>query len=198
LISLVTRLYHARRGDIRVFGHSLREKPSAALAAIGVVFQQPTLDLDLTVRQNLRYHASLYGLSSREADARIGDELARLGVADLISGKVRVLSGGQRRRVEIARALLHSPRLLILDEPTVGLDAASRHAILAHVRSLCRERGLAALWATHLMDEVEDADEVVILHDGEVLRTGPACEISRSLDVGGIGEAFLKLAKVAA
>jgi ABC-2 type transport system ATP-binding protein len=190
LFSLATRLYHARTGDIRVFGRLVRDEPYAALALMGVVFQDPTLDLDLTVRENLRYQAALYGLPRAEADARGEAELARLGVAGRLDDKVRALSGGLRRRVEVARALLHGPRLLLLDEPTVGLDLATRRALLAHVRALCAERGIASLWATHLMDEVEDEDPVVLLHEGRVLRAGRAAELRGEAT---LAEAFLAL-----
>jgi ABC-2 type transport system ATP-binding protein len=196
LLSLVTRLYHARRGDIRVFGHDLRSQPSAALAAMGVVFQQPTLDLDLSVAENLRYHAALHGLTPGEGRTRAEAELARLGVQDRAHDRVRALSGGLRRRVEIARALIHQPRLLLLDEPTVGLDIAAREAILGHVRGLCRERGLAVLWATHLMDEVDGGDRLVLLHRGSVLRAGRAGEV-----LGGfanMADAFMALTREAA
>ena len=190
LFSLATRLYHAGSGTIRVFGRSIRDEPLAALALMGVVFQEPSLDLDLTVRENLRYQAALYGLPRPEAEERGQAELARLGVAGRLDDRVRALSGGLRRRVEIARALLHEPRVLLLDEPTVGLDLATRRALLAHVRALCRERGIAALWATHLMDEIEDADPVVLLHEGRVLRAGRAAELRGKATVA---EAFLAL-----
>jgi ABC-2 type transport system ATP-binding protein len=197
LLSLVTRLYHARRGVIRVFGHDLRQEPSAALAAIGIVFQQLTLDLDLTVTENLRYHAALHGLSPRQGRVRSQAELARLDVGDRAHDRVRALSGGLRRRVEIARALIHEPRLLLLDEPTVGLDLAARQAILKHVRGLCRARGLAVLWATHLMDEVEAGDEVVLLHRGSVLRSSRADTILADAGTASMAEAFMALTREA-
>jgi ABC-2 type transport system ATP-binding protein len=174
LFSLATRLYLQREGVIRVFGMDIREHASQCLRQIGVVFQQPTLDLDLTVEQNLFYHAALHGLSHREAELRMAVEIERVGLADQRRDKVRQISGGQRRRVEIARCLLHRPRLLLLDEPTVGLDIASRQFMLDHVRRLCREEGLAALWATHLIDEVGDGARVVVLHRGEVRASGAA------------------------
>ena len=177
LFSLATRLYAQAEGTIRVFGIDIRANPSDCLRQIGVVFQQPTLDLDLSVEQNLYYHAALHGLSHRQAKVRIDAETPRVGLADRLKDKVRRLSGGQRRRVEIARALLHQPRLLLLDEPTVGLDIESRQFLLDHVRGLCREEGIAALWATHLIDEVGEGAKVVVLHKGEVLAAGPAGEV---------------------
>jgi ABC-2 type transport system ATP-binding protein len=111
----------------------------------------------------------LHGLSSAEARRRIGEELDRLGVADRINERVRSLSGGMRRRAEIARALLHRPDLLLLDEPTAGLDVETRQSILAHVRGLCAERGTTVLWTTHLMDEVEDADMAIRLEQGRLV-----------------------------
>ena len=177
LFSLATRLYVQREGVIRIFGMDIREYPSQCLRQIGVVFQQPTLDLDLTVEQNLLYHASLLGLSHREAAQRGAVEMERVGLADQRRDKVRQLSGGQRRRVEIARCLLHGPRLLLLDEPTVGLDIASRQFMLDHTRRLCREEGIAALWATHLIDEVGEGARVVVLHKGEVRAVGEAAQL---------------------
>ena len=172
LFSLITRLYSNRTGAIRIFGFDLRRQPPRALERIGVVFQQPTLDLDLTVRQNLRYHGGLHGMAPSDCEARAREELARIGLAERADDKVRALSGGQRRRVEIARALIHRPNLLLLDEPTVGLDTESRRQILGHVRALCREQGLAVLWATHLLDEARDEDSVVILHQGRLRASG--------------------------
>ena len=177
LFSLATRLYLQREGVIRIFGMDIREHPSECLRRIGVVFQQPTLDLDLTVEQNLLYHASLHGLSHWEAVQRGAVEMERVGLVERRRDKVRQLSGGQRRRVEIARCLLHRPRLLLLDEPTVGLDIASRQFMLDHTRRLCREEGIAALWATHLIDEVGEGAKVVVLHKGEVRAVGPAAQL---------------------
>ena len=133
LISLTTGLYSAQQGDIRIFGYSIRCNPLPALASLGVVFQMPTLDLDLTVDQNMTYHGALHGLSRREARERAFEELERFGVNDRQDDKVRSLSGGLRQRVEIARALLHRPKLLTVDEATAGLDVAGRQLLLTHV-----------------------------------------------------------------
>jgi len=193
LFNLVTRLYNSRSGSIRVFGSEVRERPSKALAQIGVVFQQRTLDLDLSVEQNLFYHAALHGMPGGRARSRIDAELARLGLSERAHDKVRQLSGGQLRRVEIARALLHQPRLLLFDEPTVGLDIGSRQDILDHVRGLVTEDRYALLWATHLIDEVIPGNRVVVLHQGRVVATGEVGEVVRRAGADDLREAFARL-----
>ena len=154
-----------------------------------------TLDLDLTVLQNLIYHGALHGLSRGEARRRAEAELARAGLAERAGDKVRRLSGGQMRRIEIARALLHRPKLLLLDEPTVGLDISARQDILERVRGLCRDEGLAVLWATHLIDEVLPENQVVILHQGAVLDSGTAAEVAARAGAEDIRAAFTELTR---
>lgn len=176
LFALLTRLFSAPRGQISLAGHDLARHPRAALAAMGVVFQQPTLDLDLTVRRNLLYFAALHGLSGREAERRATEALERLGMAERATETVRALNGGHRRRMELARALIHRPRVLLLDEPTVGLDAAARAAITAHAHALAAD-GMAILWATHLTDEVQDSDDLAVLHRGRLLAQGRAGDL---------------------
>ncbi|TCP44522.1 ABC transporter ATP-binding protein [Rhodovulum marinum] len=189
LFSLLTRLLVTREGTIRVAGHDLAKNPRAALARIGVVFQQPTLDLDMTVMRNMRYFAALHGLSGRAAATRIDASLDRLNMRERAGEKVRALNGGHRRRMEIARALVHSPEVLLLDEPTVGLDTAARRSITAHVHQLAGE-GLTVLWATHLVDEIDPADEVVVLHRGHVLKQATAAEIAGN---GTLIDAFIAM-----
>ncbi len=193
LYSLVTRLYNNRTGAIEIFGYDVRRDSSQALARIGVVFQQPTLDLDLTVEQNLHYHAALHGISRGQAQERLEEELTRSSLINRRHHKIRQLSGGQRRRVEISRALMHRPNMLLLDEPTVGLDIGSRQDILDHVRSLCREDGLAVLWATHLIDEIDEGERVVILDEGKVLAAGGVEEVCKQAGTVTIREAFTTL-----
>lgn len=176
LFNLLTRLFTAPKGEISIAGHNLKTAPRAALARLGIVFQQSTLDLDLSVRQNLSYFAALHGLSGREAVMRIDACLDKLDMLERASEKARALNGGHRRRAEIARALIHQPSVLLLDEPTVGLDAAARAAITAHVHRLAQE-GTTVLWATHLTDEVRPEDQLVILHRARVLASGTAREI---------------------
>ena len=190
LFSLVTRLYGTQRGRIAVFEHDVLHPPGEALRLIGVVFQARNLDLDLSIMQNLTYHAALHGIGSREAQARARQLLERIALSDRAGDKVRNLSGGQMRRVEIARALLHRPRLLVLDEPTVGLDITSRADILGHVRRLVAEEGVGVLWATHLIDEAADTDQVIVLHQGRVLGDGPAAKLVADTGAATLREAF--------
>lgn len=188
LFGVLTRLFAPRAGRIVIAGHDMNRKPSAALARMGVVFQASTLDLDLSVKRNLLYFAALHGLSGREAETRAMAALDRLGMAERAGEKAAKLNGGHRRRMEIARALVHRPKVLLLDEPTVGLDAASRAAITQHVHDLAAE-GLTVLWSTHLVDEVRAQDRLVILHRGRVLADGEAG------DIGGddLNQRFLAL-----
>lgn len=193
LFSLVTRLYAPREGEIDIFGANVMRRPGEALRQLGVVFQARTLDLELSVMQNLVYHAALHGIGPFEARRLSAIALARAGLADRANDKARALSGGQMRRVEIARALLHAPRLLLLDEPTVGLDIKARADLLTHVRRLVGEDKLGVLWTTHLIDEVADDDRVVILHRGRVLATGRASDIVALHGAANIGEAFSRI-----
>ena len=190
LFSLVTRLYDNSSGVIRVAGHDLRRAPGRALARLGVVFQTRALDADLTVTQNLAYHAALHGIDRATARARIGEVLALVDLADRAGMKVSALSGGQQRRAEIARALLNRPDLLLLDEATAGLDVKSRGEVLALVRGLVAGGRVSALWATHVLDEIAPEDLVYILHRGAILTRGLGREIAGE---AGLTRAFLDL-----
>ena len=196
LYSLITRLYNNNSGSIKIHNFDVREESSDALKNIGVVFQQPTLDLDLSVEENLHYHSSLHGLSFADAKERIEEEIRRIDLTEKLKNKVRSLSGGQRRRVEIARSLLHKPKLLLLDEPTVGLDIGSRQMILKHVKSLCKKGDLAVLWATHLIDEIDKGEKVVIIHKGEIVESGDVLKIVKKTKQKNIRDAFNKLVGV--
>ena len=193
LFSLITRLYDSHEGQIELCGFNVKQQTRQALAKLGVVFQQTTLDMDLSVMQNLRYHTSLHGLGRKVALQRIQQELERLNMYERRFEKIRQLNGGHRRRVEIARALLHKPTLLLLDEPTVGLDVPSRLAIVEYVHQLVAEEKLAVLWASHLIDEIYPEDHLIVLHKGQIKAKGTVDEVLLNTGTTSIKDAFYSL-----
>ncbi|SNR33788.1 ATP-binding cassette domain-containing protein [Paracoccus sediminis] len=195
LFSLVTRLYSNVSGSIEVAGYDLRRQPAQAMARLGVVYQSRALDADLTVAQNLAYHAALHGIGRRAARDRIAQVLAQVDLESRAGDRVSALSGGQQRRAEIARALIHRPGLLLLDEATVGLDVKARAEVLALTRRLIADQGVSALWATHILDEIQPDDDLVILHKGRVLSDGKSAAIAGP---SGLTRTFLSLTGAAA
>src|ERR1700680_5033573 len=193
LFSLITRLYAIRSGQVRIFGHDVASEPGAALSKLGVVFQSRALDIDISVRQNLMYHAALHGIASKRAKELIAQVLDRVAMTDRSLDRVRNLSIGQMRRIEIARALLHQPRLLLLDAPTVGLDIKARADILDHVRRLTTVERIGVLWATHLIDEASSGDDVAVLHKGNILANGGLNEVVGKSGGADLRDAFNRL-----
>jgi ABC-2 type transport system ATP-binding protein len=193
LFQLLSGLFVPDAGRIEIMGQNMLRDPVPALAMLGIVFQQPTLDLELTVTGNLLFHAGLHGIPRAMAKQRIATELAQLGLTERAHDKASQLSGGNRRRVELARALLHDPRVLLMDEATVGLDPASRRDLLKLLLSMRTERSVAVLWATHLCDEVAGADRVIVLHRGKVLADTTPAELISKAGVSTVEQAFLAM-----
>jgi ABC-2 type transport system ATP-binding protein len=193
LFQLLTGLFVADGGSVEVLGADMRRDPVRALSQLGVVFQQPALDLNLTVRASLHFHADLHGLPRAVSQPRIATLLERFGLAPVAAKPARELSGGNRRKVELLRALLHEPRLLLMDEATVGLDPASRAQLLEEVLQARSERGLGVLWATHLVDEAERAQRVIVLHKGQVRFDGTAPALCEAQAARSLQSAFLQL-----
>jgi ABC-2 type transport system ATP-binding protein len=193
LLSLLTGLFTADEGTIHVGDVELARDGARALAQLGVVFQQPALDLDLSVQANLHFHADLHGLTRTSARARSDALLAALGIAEHRHTPTRTLSGGNRRKVELARALLHAPRVLLMDEATVGLDPQSRAQLLTLVRALCAAHGVAVLWATHLVDEVALAQRVLVLAKGRIAFDGSPTALAQRSESGTVESGFLAL-----
>jgi ABC-2 type transport system ATP-binding protein len=193
LVQLLSGLFVPDQGDLSVLGFDIRKNAPRALAGLGVVFQQSSLDLDLSIRANLLFHTDLHGIARKTALARIQAGLEQHGLQGQEGVAVRALSGGNRRKVELIRALLHQPSFLLMDEATVGLDPASRQDLMRSVEALARTGDVAVLWATHLVDEVANADRVLVLNQGEIVFDGaPAALIAQS---GGLSleQAFLAL-----
>jgi ABC-2 type transport system ATP-binding protein len=171
---------------------SLRKNARHALAQIGVVFQQSSLDLDLSVVRNLQFQADLHGMPRALAAERVAAGAERFGLRAELGRRVRELSGGNRRKVELVRALLHRPGLLLMDEPTAGLDPQSRRALVDGVRAEVRQRGATVLWATHLVAEAEQADRVLVLHRGELLADGEPAQVAARLGGPTLEAAFVR------
>jgi ABC-2 type transport system ATP-binding protein len=192
LFQVLTGLFTADEGQAQVAGHSLRDDAVRALALIGVVFQQMSLDLDLSVERNLRFHAALHGLPRALASERIAQGCEAAGLGAELARPVRELSGGNRRKVELVRALLHRPAVVLMDEPTVGLDPKSRQDLRAAIAEDVRSRSSTVLWATHLVEEAENADRVIVLHKGRKLADGAPAAVTAELGGGTLEQAFIR------
>ena len=193
LFQILTGLFVSDDGEVFINNCNMRNNAITALAHIGVVFQQITLDLDLTVMENLKFHSNLHGINENEFKNRVFEELEQVNLSDRINDKVRSLSGGQKRRVELARSLIHKPKLLLLDEPTVGLDPQSRRDLLEYVLKLKKERKMAVLWATHLVDEAEKSDTVIILNQGKIIKKNKPENIIKEFNTKSLHDAFVTL-----
>ncbi|MCW8865356.1 MAG: ATP-binding cassette domain-containing protein [Colwellia sp.] len=193
LFSMLTGLYQAASGDIKINGYDFRDNKADIMRSMGVVFQQSTLDLDLSVKQNLLYFAGLHGISSSQALENIHSILTQLALMPRLNDKVRALNGGHRRRVEIARSLIHQPKVLLLDEATVGLDIDSRKMITQYVKTLCQQRGICVLWATHLMDEVSDDDHLLIINEGNIQAQGVSSTLCKKHQADDVYQLYRRL-----
>ena len=195
LFQVLTGLFSPDAGDVALFDVSLLEQPQKVLANLGVVFQQQALDMDLSVKRNLVFHAQLHGLRWGQVQAEAVALLAQLGLPDALERPVRELSGGNRRKVELARALLHRPALILMDEPTVGLDPKSRRDLIQAVKTQVREHQCMVLWATHLVDEAEQADRVLVLSQGKLVASGSPQEVTQQLGAATLEQGFIQISK---
>ncbi len=183
LFHLLSTLMPIQSGSALIGGHDVTREPAEVRSLIGVTFQAPSLDKKLRVIENMRHHGRLYGLSGAELTRRIDDQLTRLGVADRARDTVETLSGGLKRRVEIAKGLLHAPRILLLDEPSTGLDPGARHDLWIYLRRLRDDSNVTILVTTHLMEEAEHCDRLGILDRGKLVIQGTPDELRAT--VGG-------------
>lgn len=193
LFRIAAGLFGPDKGSVTLFGRSYRDDPSQILRRLGVVFQARSVDMEMTVTANLKFHGALFGLAGQPLKQRIAEVTELLEIGDIAGTVVRNLSGGQQRRVEIARALLNQPELLLMDEPTVGLDMETRRLLRDHVQGLQRRMNVAVLWATHLVDEAEIADRIVLIAAGKVVATGTPAELCALAGTASLSEAYLAL-----
>lgn len=181
LFRILSTLIQPQGGQASVAGASVRERPADVRRKLGVVFQSPALDRQLTVRENLRHHGHLFGLRGALLDARIEEGLHRAGLADRAADRVGALSGGQQRRVDLARAMLHEPPVLLLDEPGTGLDPVARRGLGDQLRAIQSQRAVTILLTTHILDEAERCDRLVLLDRGCVIDAGTPEALKREI-----------------
>ena len=193
LFQIITGLFSADQGEVEVFGQTFRSSGSQLLARVGVVFQARSIDMDMSIEENLRFHGRLFGLRGAVLKGRLDWLTAQFGLGDLEKRKVRELSGGQQRKVEVARAMLNWPRLLIMDEPSAGLDPPSRRSLVQDMQALARDTGVAILWSTHLVDEVENADRIILLCQGRIVADNTPSWICNVAGTDDLTEAYASL-----
>lgn len=167
LFRLLSTLIPIQQGSIGIFGRDVAREPAAVRSLMGVVFQAPSLDRKLTVRENLHYQGPLYGLGGRQLHERSSQMLERLGLVDRQRDLVETLSGGLRRRVELAKGLLHRPPLLLLDEPSTGLDPGARSDLWNYLRQIRDQDGVTVVLTTHLLEEADKVDRLAIINQGQ-------------------------------
>ena len=181
LFKLLSTLLPLQSGSLSIAGYDVAEQPDEVRRSIGVTFQAPSVDVKLTVRENIVYQGRLYGLSGATLRERVATQMERFQISDRANDLVQTLSGGLKRRVEIAKSLLHNPRVLLLDEPSTGLDPGARFDLWRALQSLRAEAGVTVLVTTHLMEEAEKCDRLVILDHGRRAAMGTPDELRSSI-----------------
>lgn len=183
LFRILSTLMLPSSGHAIIMGHDASRDPKGLRHELGVVFQAPSIDMKLTASENLRHVGHLYGLRGKDLDSRITEMLSRVGLADRADNKVETFSGGMQRRIELAKGLLHHPSVLLLDEPTTGLDPGARRDLWQYLAMLRDEEGITIVLTTHLMEEAERCDRLAILSHGKLVALGTPGELKR--EIGG-------------
>jgi len=198
LFRLLSTLVPLQSGDVSILGHSLGRETTAIRGKIGVVFQAPSLDKKLTVAENLNHQGRLYGMSGTELNKRTQEMLIALGISERAQELAETLSGGMRRRVELAKGMLHRPRLLLMDEPSTGLDPGARADLWQYLNRIREEQGVTVVMTTHLLEEAERADRIAIMHQGKLAALDTPATLQASVGGDSINIRTEKPAELAA
>lgn len=193
LFQIAAGLFAPDSGTVNLFGLNYRANSAEILGKLGIVFQARSLDADISVRANLKFFGGLFGMFGQRLKERIVLVSEMMDIIPLLDKPVRSLSGGNQRRAEIARALLPEPKILLLDEPTAGLDATSRRNLVTHIHAIVAKTGLSVLWATHLLEEVADANRIVLLIKGEVKADGTPADLMQTAQAADLTDAYITL-----
>jgi ABC-2 type transport system ATP-binding protein len=193
-IKMLTTMLRPTSGTLELAGHNVKKERDSARKAFGIVFQDPSLDEELTAYENLELHAILYAIPKDRQYKRIEELLQLVDLWERKDSMVKTFSGGMRRRLEIARGLIHEPKVLFLDEPTLGLDTQTRNTMWSYVKRLSDEKEMTIFFTTHYLDEAEDiAEKIAIIDHGTIVATGTTQELMKQTDTKSLEEAYLKL-----
>lgn len=193
-IKMLTTMLRPTAGTLKLAGHDVNKERNKARQSFGIVFQDPSLDEELSAYENMALHATLYGIPKASQEPRIKDLLELVELWGRKDAMIKTFSGGMRRRLEIARGLLHEPRVLFLDEPTLGLDTQTRNLMWNYVKKLSQEKGMTIFFTTHYLDEAEDvAQRIAIIDHGKIVATGTTAELCKQTKTKSLEAAYLKL-----
>jgi ABC-2 type transport system ATP-binding protein len=193
-IKMLTTLLKPTGGSMTLAGHDVTRSQDAARKSFGIVFQDPSVDTELTAYENMELHAVFYGLSRKAARPRIEDLLTLVELWERRDTPVKNFSGGMKRRLEIARGLLHHPHVLFLDEPTLGLDTQTRNLLWEYVRKMSKTEGMTVFFTTHYLEEAEDnAGRIGIIDHGKLIALGTSKELEKLTSTGNLEDAYLEL-----
>lgn len=193
-IKMLTTMLRPTSGTLKLSGHDVAREQASARQAFGIVFQDPSLDEELSAYENMELHAVLYSVPRDERPKRIQELLELVELWNRKDSMIKTFSGGMRRRLEIARGLLHEPKVLFLDEPTLGLDTQTRNLMWAYVKKLSQEKGMTIFFTTHYLDEAEDvAERIAIIDHGKIVAQGTTAELTKQTDTKTLETAYLKL-----
>lgn len=193
-IKMLTTMLRPTDGQLTLAGYDVVTQQSQARKSFGIVFQDPSLDEELSAYENMQLHATLYGLSPARQKKRINELLGLVELSSRKDSMIKTFSGGMRRRLEIARGLLHEPKVLFLDEPTLGLDTQTRNIMWDYVKKLSNDRGMTVFFTTHYLDEAEAvAERIAIIDHGSIVATGTSAQLKKQTKTKSLEQAYLQL-----